>query len=93
MSHQRTMTPEEFLSQVMGSDPGRDKGQARFNRIRRYYMAYLAMYKSGSLRDALSSYGVAGFFEQYAMRLAAKDRDEGKPMIVILEFLGSGERT
>lgn len=88
-----TMTPEEFLAHIEQGKPCyRDKGKSRINRARRWYAAYCRVYKSESIYDLVMQCFVAGFAEHQPMRIAARERDEGKPMIIVLEFMGPGDQ-
>ena len=82
------MTPEEFLKHRSGGyDNYRDKGKSRLNRARAWYNAYCRIHRTTFLCDLLGAYGIAGFYERAAMKVAARERDEGKPMVIVPEFL------
>lgn len=77
-----TMTPEEWLGLIGQSSQYRDKGKARLNRAAMHYRAYLAAYGAKTrveLLDAESTWRTSWS----AVRLAAQDRDEGRPMRVV----------
>jgi predicted lipid-binding transport protein (Tim44 family) len=77
------MTADEFLHHISKDIGYRDKGKARLNRARQHYAMYVKAYRAATLEELLHVYHT----DWAAARAAARDRDEGRPMVSVPELL------